>query len=42
MIIQYCLALAAKSSAADNEIKYDEKTGTGFVVSPSQKRRKQR
>ena len=38
MIIQYCLALQAKSAAAYNEIHYDEKTGTGFVVLPSQRR----
>ena len=37
MIIRYCLALQAKS-VADNEIRYDEKTGTGFVVLPSQGR----
>ena len=38
MIIRYCLALQAKSAAAYNEIRYDEKTGTGFVVLPSQRR----
>ena len=38
MIIRYCLALQAKSTAAYNEIHYDEKTGTGFVVLPSQRR----
>ena len=32
MIIRYCLALQAKSAAAYNEIRFDEKTGTGFVV----------
>ena len=32
------LALQAKSAAAYNEIHYDEKTGTGFVVLPSQRR----
>ena len=36
MIIQYCLALQAKSAAAYNEIRFDEKTG--FVVLPSQRR----
>ena len=38
MIIRYCLALQAKSAAAYNEIRYDAKTGTGFVVLPSQRR----
>ena len=36
-IIRYCLALAAKSSAAYDEIRYDEKTGTGFVVLPNRR-----
>ena len=38
MIIRYCLALQPKSAAAYNEISYDEKTGTGFVVLPSRRR----
>ena len=38
MIIRCCLALQAKPAAAYNEICYDEKTGTGFVVLPSQRR----
>ena len=38
MIIRYCLTLQAKSAAAYNEICFDEKTGTGFVVLPSQRR----
>ena len=38
MIIRYCLALQVKSAAAYNEICYDEKTGTGFVVLLSQRR----
>ena len=38
IIIRYCLALQAKSAAAYNEIRYDEKTGTGFVALPSQRR----
>ena len=38
MIIRYCLALQAKSAAAYNEMRFDEKTGTGFVVLPSQRR----
>ena len=32
MIIRYCLALQAKSAATYQEICYDEKNGTGFVV----------
>ena len=31
MIIRYCLSLAAKSSAAYDEIRYDEKKGTSFL-----------
>ena len=38
VIIRYCLALQAKSAAAYNEIRYDAKTRTGFVVLPSQRR----
>ena len=38
MIIRYCVALQAKSAAAYNEICYDEKTGTGFVVLLRQRR----
>ena len=38
MIIRYCLALQAKYAVAYNEICYDEKTGTGFVVLPSERR----
>ena len=38
MIIRYYLALQAKSAAAYNEIRFDEKTRTGFVVLPSQRR----
>ena len=36
MIIPYFLALQVKY-VADDEIRYAEKTGTGFVVLPSQK-----
>ena len=32
MIIRYCLSLAAKLSAAFNEIWYDEKKGAGFLI----------
>ena len=38
MIIRYFLALQAKFVASYNEIRYDEKTVTGFVVLPSQRR----
>ena len=39
MIIIYCLALQANSAAVYNDICCDEKTGTGFVVLPSQRKR---
>ena len=32
MIIRDCLSLAAKSFAAYDEIRYDEKKGTGFLI----------
>ena len=38
MIIRYCLSLAAKSSAVYDEIRYDKKSGTGFLVLPSLRR----
>ena len=38
MIIRYCLSLASKSSAAYDEIRYDEKKGTGFLILPSRRR----
>ena len=38
MIIRYCLSLAAKLSAADDKIRYDENTGTGFLIFPSRHR----
>lgn len=38
MIIRYCLALSAKSSSAYEDIRYNEKTGTGFLILPSQRR----
>ena len=38
MIIRYCLSLAAKSSAADDKIRYDENTCTGFLIFPSRRR----
>ena len=38
MIIRYCLSFAAKSSEAYDEIRYDEKTSTGFLILPSRGR----
>ena len=32
MIIRYCLGLAAKSPSVYDEIRYDEKTNSGFVI----------
>lgn len=38
MIIRYCLGLVAKSSSAYDQMRYDEKSGTGFLVLPSRRR----
>ena len=38
MIIRYCLSLASKSGAVYDELRYDEKTGTGVLVLPSRRR----
>ena len=38
MIIRYCLSLASKSAGAYDEIRYDAKKGTGFVILPSRRR----
>ena len=35
MIIRFCLNLAAKSTSSYNDLRYDSKTGTGFLVLPS-------
>ena len=35
MIIKFCLNLAAKSSSAYKDLRYDNKTGTGVLVLPS-------
>ena len=35
MIIRYCLGLAAKSPAVYDEIRFDEKSQSGFVILPS-------
>lgn len=37
-VIRYCLSLAAKSSSFYEDIRYNEKTGTGFLILPSQRR----
>ena len=37
-IIRYCLSLAAKSSSAYEDLRFNEKTGTGFLILPSQRR----
>ena len=38
MIIRYCLALASKSPAAYEQLRYDESSGTGVLVLPSRRR----
>ncbi len=38
MIIRYCLALAAKSSSAYDDIRFDSNNGTGFTMLPSRRR----
>ena len=38
MIIRYCLGLAAKSPAAYDEIRVDDKNNSGFVILPSRRR----
>ena len=38
MIIRYCLGLAAKSPTVYDEIRYDEKNKSGFLVLPSRRR----
>ena len=38
MIIRYCLGLAAKSPAAYDEIRFDDKNNSGFVILPSRRR----
>ena len=37
-IIRKCLSLLAKSPAAYDELRYDEKKGTGFLILPSKRR----
>ena len=36
-IIKYCLSIAAKSSAAYEQLKLDEKDGSGILLLPSQR-----
>ena len=38
MIIRYCLVLAAKSPAAYDHIRYEEKNQTDFLILPSRRR----
>ena len=38
MIISYCLGLASKSPAVYDDIRFDEKTQSGFLMLPSRRR----
>ena len=38
MIIRYCLGLASKSPPVYDDIRFDEKTQSGFLMLPSQRR----
>ena len=38
MIIRFCLSLATKLASAYDDIRYDEKSGTGIFVLPSRRR----
>ena len=38
MILRYCLALASKSPAACEQLRFDEKTGSGVLILPSRRR----
>ena len=38
MIIRFCLSLASKSASAYDDIRYDEKSGTGILILPSRRR----
>ena len=35
MIIKYCLSLAAKSSSAYSDLRYNSRTGSGVLILPS-------
>ena len=37
-LIRFCLSLASKSASAYDELRYDKKTNTGFLILPSQRR----
>ena len=34
MMIRFCLSLASKSASAYDDIRYDEKSGTGILILP--------
>ena len=38
MIIRYCLGLASKSPSVYDDIRFDEKTQSGFLMLPSRRR----
>ena len=38
MIIRFCLSLATKLASAYDDIRYEEKSGTGIFVLPSRRR----
>jgi len=40
MVIRFCLALAAKSPSAYDDLRYNNKTDTGILVLPSRRRLK--
>ena len=37
MVIRHCLSLTSKSAAASDDARYNENTGTGFVILPSRR-----
>ena len=37
-LIRFCLSLASKSASAYDELRYDKKTNTGFLILPSRRR----
>jgi len=37
-VIRYCLSLLSKSSSMYEDLRYNQKTGTGFLILPSQRR----
>ena len=38
ILIRFCLNLVSKSPSAYEELRYNEKDGTGFLIFPSQRR----